>query len=704
MLKKILITIFICSAFFEVYAQTDTSDYNPGRISLKRKFTQSITIKGSDLERTHFDDLADAINVWLYGTYTSSESLIYVVDGNTVTDVNAYSIYDVDQVTLVQNALAQTNGAAPGQQMVLITLKRNHATGQGIEAAAQAGLVSLANRPYKAGYKSSSQLYDQYYFSGYKRFGTVNTGFSADYQHDALPALVNSNYSAVDPMHFNRLKINGYIDAALWKGTTVNFGINYAPQKNHFHYGYNPSYSPGESSYDLKTANITQHQVNTDIALNSRIVKGLVNTLSAAYAHYNYFENDSLRDLTTFSANNVQTTSTFINADDKSSNLLVYDNLVYRLQLGGFSMGPMVNFSYRKYKGENSNSAATYDSPGFENMYSSEGVIFDTKRYLLTPAFEISYKDGFDLLGGFSDFLNSSKDFGNYKVNRFFPFLSTSIDVFKLAGVKNVNLQFFASFSRTNLLLNAPYSVFNDFAIASPSATDGALVYTGLSDPNTSGFSNIYPNTDYDPLKTSDNYDWGISLGISKKINVTYSYQSGYNWGLVPVFLFYYPDYQTAYYYFYDKIQVNRVSLNYKLDATDFKWQTGINVAQEKLQSAAPNIYVQRYETYISSGHRYSGGFTNRFTYKHLFAGFDILYQLGQRPITLENVDPSKIVLPPPHVNSVSLQNFYFGTMLKINQVKYAEVYASFRNILQNNSGDITDNRRFYGIGLKVDW
>src|ERR1700744_669761 len=97
--------IFIFFIPAKANAQTDTSQYDLGRMLVKKDFTQSITVKGSDLEKYPFSSLSDAIQVWFYGTFTNSNSVVYVVDGNIINDVNAYSIHDIEEVTLVQNAL-----------------------------------------------------------------------------------------------------------------------------------------------------------------------------------------------------------------------------------------------------------------------------------------------------------------------------------------------------------------------------------------------------------------------------------------------------------------------------------------------------------------------------------------------------------------------------------------------------------------------
>src|ERR1700679_1243616 len=172
MLKPfLLLFILIPLCFFKASAQTDTSSYDLGRISVKKDFTQTVTIKGSDLEHYQFSDLADAINVWLYGTYTNAGSVVYVINGNIATDVNAYSIYDVDEITLVQSALAQVSGTGTEQQMIVIKLKTNRQEKQGVSAAGQTSLVNSRNLNKNDGLKSTTGIYNQYYVSAFKNIG-----------------------------------------------------------------------------------------------------------------------------------------------------------------------------------------------------------------------------------------------------------------------------------------------------------------------------------------------------------------------------------------------------------------------------------------------------------------------------------------------------------------------------------------------------
>ncbi len=71
-----------------------------------------------------FVNLSDAISVWLYGVYTLPSTVVYIVDGNPVVDVNSYSVFDIEEVTLVQSAAALSGTSGTQQEVVLVKTKR----------------------------------------------------------------------------------------------------------------------------------------------------------------------------------------------------------------------------------------------------------------------------------------------------------------------------------------------------------------------------------------------------------------------------------------------------------------------------------------------------------------------------------------------------------------------------------------------------
>jgi len=719
MIKPILfLSAFFVCLFFTAEAQTDTTDYDLGRISVKKNFTQTITIKGSDLERYQFSDLSDAINVWLYGTYSNSSSLVYVIDGNIINDVNAYSIYDIDEITLVQNALAMVSGANPGQQMVLIKLKTNKSGKQGIEAAGQSSIVNMTHQQNSPGEKTVSDMYNQYYLSGYKNFDNVSFGLSADYQRDIFPSLIipppgltNQSYTNAfkyfNPPHYNRFKLNGYMHAKLWKGSTLNLGLNYVPQVSSYSADFATTYafSPEATYLQNNNSKVSQHLFNVTAGLNSQIVKGLINTLSIAYNHFNYFENDS--DSST-SAGGLPA-FTLASSYNKTSNLLIRDNLVYHKQWGGFSVEPAANFSYSNFHDDESNyTESGYDNNPFNsasNNFSSSDYSFQYKLYSLTSSLNIYYKNIFDIQGGFVSNLNPEKDFiQNVPKQRISPFLTTSVNIIQPTTGNGLSLRVFGSFARQNQLLADNYTTLSGFNGNVPTSP---YPFAFNSIPFSVGYSN-------NPYQLFNNYQAGTVLGLSKNFTINYSFEYRYYQTSVEISL---PDppnlVESELVLINDKTITNRIGLNYNFHSNDFTWQIGLNAAETKLQLVDNGntgnfingnyINTSYYSAYLNSGHRVTGGFTNRFNYKNLFAGLDVLYQLGERPYSLINALPYEAnYITPNHINSVSLQNLYIGSKIKINHLKYAEVFANGRNIIQNKTSDITDNRRFFGLGFKV--
>jgi len=682
--------------FFTANAQIDSTLYNLGRISLKKGFTQNITIKGSDLERYQFSDLADAINVWLYGTYSNSSSLIYVIDGNIITDVNAYSIYDVESVTLVQNVLAQVSGASPGQQTVLIKLKTGGPGKQGIEAAGQTSIVNRRNANSTPGTKTTTNFYNQYYISGYKNLKNVDFGMSADYQRDVSPALTSGNLKVVYPFHFDRFKLNAYGNANLWKGTRLSARVNYTPQDNNVQliYNYNSSASTQNQYVENVNNNTTQHLFNTSISLNSNVLPGLHNMLSAAYDHYNYFERDSVDIRYNATNNGGQPFVQYFKSGyyDKSFTFSLRDNLVYKITIGDFTIEPSVSFSYRNAKDSASNSneqVSVYNNGNpAVNQASGSSLWSQYKAYLLTSSMNIYYKDVFNIQGGIISNITPKKYSGSIK-ERLPLFLSIMLDIGKLSGIADFHFQLFGSFSRQNPILNENYQTIAGFQVAGSSKVYYLKTAGGTPYPSQ---GNIFYN--YTAFYQSTNYQAGAVVGFCKNLKFNYSFEYGYNESSTA------QNNAIAAY----KFITNRVGLNYNYNSKEFNWISGLNIAQSMLTITKNSYYPYNFNTgTFSAGHRYSGGFTNRFACNNLFAGMDILYQLGARPYTL--TDPAQLntnYVAPLSNDSFSLQNLYFGSKIKVYHLKYAEIYINGRNILQNKSSNITDDRRFFGVGFKA--
>lgn len=707
-MKNLILTaaipvLFLC---MDAKAQTDTTHYDLGNVLIKKNFTQSITIKGADLERYPFSDLSEAIRTFFYGTFTNPASVIYVVDGNIINDVNAYSIYDIDEITLVQNAVAQVSGASPAQQMIVIKTRTHHAGKEGVTVAGQTSLVNMFNANKEANVKSTTNFYHQYYLGAYKNFTGVEAGISADIQHDVYPALLPGSVHPYSPFNFNRFKLNGYVNANLWKGTTLNVGVNYVPQPSIYSGTTHSIYSLNDSSKSAVGSHVSQHLINTTASLRSNILKGLTNTLSGAYNHYNYFENDST-ETTDYSFTSSFYSITRVKAFDMMHTLLIRDNLVYSQHIGDFNIEPSLNFSFRNVKDRVVNMQTTkHFSNSVGNIqYSEQSGQY--KEYLLTPSLEFGYKDFINIQGGLDILLNPSKDFTPvYKLHRSFPFITTSVDIGKWANMGNVSLKLFGSFAKQNALLDDSYPTLAGSYLQGIPYSPLQVITTGF---NNTGYSYVFDH--YDFYQPYNNYQVGAELGILKHFTIAYSYELRYNVASISspaIGGFYNTPAQT----FFDnaKTTTNRIGLNYDLHSANFDWKAGLNAAESKSQliGTQSGMLADLYNTMAnhaySEGHCWTGGFNNRLTYGNLFAGIDLLYQFGERPYGLTNtLVNGDIYVASLNKNSFAIQNFYIGTKFKVQKLKYAEVYFNSHNIVQNYYSDITDLRRFYGLGFKLD-
>lgn len=701
---SLLICVLSCCLFYsKAKAQTDSTYFDLGRVQLKKTFTQNITIKGSDLERYPFADLADAINVWAYGTYTKSSNLIYVIDSNIINDVNAYSIYDIDEITIIQNASAQASGASPDQQMVIIKTHIGGPGKQGIQVAEQSNLVSMGNQNNGTVGTKTTNLYDQFYLSGYKNYEDAHFGISADYQRDVLPLLSPYvSYVKATAFNYDRFKINGHADIRTWKGSVLNADISYTPQTSHYQTGvYVPSHAPGYGTNIYNHIKASQHDINLNLGLNSQITNGLINNVSVAHNHNNYFELDSNHYAYVPASTNSE--SRDLNwSYFRTSNLFIKDNLTYHGKIDDVSVEPSIDFSYQKLV--DSISSLSLSSPGDTRNYGdiqSSTASGSGHIYLLTPSLNIYYKDFFNLQGGGVTILNPNKDFSPvYPKHRLSPFLTATFNISRITGLHNFDWRIFGSFSRQNIFTDSKYAQLLGF-YSRNSANSQVPAFSGTTSLYFLGVP-INPYTQY------NSYQLGTMIKIVG--NLTFSYAFEYRYYQAPSLIAYptYPTYQTEIVYFNDKTTSNRFTINYSYRSANFSWRTGLNIAGEKLQFIKDqnllNAYLGDNNRFLNRGHRWSGGFTNRLDYKGCFAGADVLYQLGSRPISIldAQVNQQGGYVIPANINSFSLQNLYAGTRLKINKLNYAEIYINSRNILQNKNSDITDNRRFIGLGFKA--
>ena len=688
---KLLVAVLAVILFFtKAHAQTDTSYYDLGRIHLKKDFTQSVTVKGEDLEKMPFTNLAEALNVWFYGSYSNSGTLIYVIDGNLVNDVNAYSIYDIEEATLIQNAVTNISGAAGPEQLIIIKTRRAKAKGFGITANAQANVTSLYTNnnfdsytnSYTSGLKSTTTVYQQYYISAHETTDNVNFGISADYLRDVLPVITQQGTVYNTAQTLNRLKFNTYLNVKMGN-SVLDVTASYDPQKI--------KYTLDEvTEQDLINESMPSHIFNGTLSLSTHFAPGFTNVLHGDYNYYR--ENEAGNEIETFQNG---TNEDIFKSNTYDHNIVIYDNLSYKLKFGDWTFEPAVNLNFRTFRDSSYSSGVSYSDGIVEGTSYGYGAD-NTHLFLLTPSLSFYYKTYFNIQAGFLDDLST---IGLYyydqsKPQTVLPYVNLSLDVLHLLNANSpVTLKVYGSFS-VNDLFTDNYSTLQGFANPSvqipvigevPSTIPyyGTNIYTTSASYLNQGISKSY--------KT---FSGGLSISPDKSgLSLSYFFEKTSYLSPVDIFVPYGAngDEQISTYTSTNLI-LNRLSLNYKLATNAFNWQTGINATMIKQTFTGEEI---SFGTPTLGGGEWTGGWVNRLSYHSFFAGVDVLYQMGEKVYTETG---SGTVASK--VNSFSLQNLYAGYRLKIKGLKDPEIFANARNIFQNRKEDITDGRKYYGLGL----
>jgi len=706
-MTKLILTISVLATLLfpsKANAQIDTTYFDLGRMQLKKDFTQNVTVKGEELEKMPFDNLAEAINVWFYGSYTNSASVVYIIDGNLVSDVNAYSVYDIDEVTLVQNALSQLNGTSQNQQIVVIKTKRPKRKGYGVTANGQAYVNSLYTNnvynaqsgTYETGLKSTSTIYQQYNVSAYKSTDNLQFGVSADYLKNALPVIEQSGTAYNTPENLDRLRFNGYFDAKIGR-SLLDVTAGYAPQKQ----ALENSLTYSDNDFTNNNFGQTGSLFNSSVKLTTRIVPGLTNVLHGDYNNDRADEHDMI-----VSGGPTYGEVTNSNYSHYDRTLVAYDNLSYTAKFGNWGLEPSANISFRTLKDSTGSNTVSVEQ---NNGQSGSTLSFWFHKHVLefTPALNLYYKSYFNLEEGF---IYNTVNIGGYKEKpeKLFPFVSASADVMKLVDPEaSLSVKFYGSYSQSYLLADNANSLedFTGKTIQEPVFNDPnypVTPYNGYGYFNLTGTGNYAYNLEvFDPQVYNEVFKT-LSAGISiapLKSGLVFSYFFEKRNYLSTAYI-YVPEYANSISIGFTYINTNsilhRLGLDYTLvNSSSFNWHMGINATMQEQK------YLLGYGTPPSTGgSEWTGGWVNRLSYRSFFAGIDVLYFIGEKTYV-----PGPLLYEPYIVNKTnafSLQNLYAGYRIKAAGLKNLEVFANGRNLLQNKKGDITDNSKYYGLGFRL--
>ena len=665
---KQLFSLFFVMICWSAQSQLTDSNYlDLGRTQLKKDFVQSIMIRGADLEKFPYSNLSELISGWLYGMNTNINTLVFVVDGNMVTDVNVYSIQDIEEVRLVQNALAQLNGAFKQQQLVLIKTRKASADGLKISGGGQTHLVT------KGSYsptnitdpESNKNLYHAYQVGGRYRSKRLNIGASLGYLHDVMPEFKRDNYFIRSPRQIDRYRVN--TDASLIINNrheiSGRFNLTRQDMKSELSSTEGPvQYHEDQYGNDLLW--------NAEVKLRSKLGKSFTNELSAAYAASNG----------DYSAHIVRTYAPTYDYDGlgeyERDNILARNTIRYSSHFGNWELSPAVNFSFRhiRYRHDQFTSLTSGGMPQLSQSWSS----LRASQFLLTPSVDLSYRNFFDVQAGIVTDLSSKKS------NTVYPYISTAIDLLAgLGGSTNEYLKVFASYAK------AGYFYDHSFPL-----TD---VY--YFEPVIPMFNFFAP---YIPAKPDSGF-YNLQLGTGASIfhgRLQFSYQfekrDFISSATVEVMV---PGSSYIATIFPGAVStMHRVQLGTTLSHENFKWTSGLhfNNIAVKFTDPVQNLRYHDITGYVETSNRsWAGGWNNRFAFKNLSLGFDLVALISK-----EFNDPFGSMT---NENLFSLQQAFIAYNFRPGKSGQAEVFLSTRNAIQNDWHTYTqDPRSYYGAGFKI--
>jgi hypothetical protein len=652
------------------WSQLDTAFLDLGRTLVRKNFVQGINVKASQLEQLPFSGISGAVSVWFYGHYSNAATLVYVVDGNRIADINVYNLRDLEDFTLVQNAAIQVNGAFGQEQLVVVRTRKNDYRQNRLIVAGQSQRVSMPVYNAVTGEKSKSETnaYHNYSVSAYKSGPKTNYAFSFGYLRDVWPNKKDPGITTEEANHFNRYRLSAYMNVLLHARHKLSFRVNGLLQPLRFRFTEKRPDIMGTmiQNFSGKGKNPYLH---TELMLASRLGKNWWNHFSAAYAASTLTDHEESQ-LQGSISNGVY----LADQKNKTDNILLRNTVFYSREKNGWTIAPYLNFTYRFLSEINRQEFYFQNGSGIQQSYfklSGKG-----HKFLLTPAVDLTFKQVFNFQAGVL------ADLSDPKPHSFYPFAMAGLDLFRMINDEGSHLKIFGSYASAGYFMDHSYEL-NDFS-------------KPVTPPP---FSSYMPGY-IPPLSTDSNfsnYQAGMEAQLFQGL-VTL----GYNFEkrdfisriLVPVSggsVFIFPEVKSG---------THRIGLSFKSVAHPlFSWYTGIYACSIKNEfDYQQNInYANGYDMIgdvYKDNRSWTGGWNNRLTHKNLSLGFDLLYHFS-RQLQYSPTDYRE-------ANLLSLQFLYLGYAMKIKNAPIL-LFLSGRNLVQNkNHNQLSDARTYLGGGFSL--
>lgn len=662
-------------------AQSDTTHYDLGRIKVAKDQLQGIVIKGAELQQFFTVTTQEAI----LARVGYAHDLLYVVDGLAINDINAYSIYDIEEIVIVDNAIAGINSAFRNGLVAIVKTNRGSAGLPRITAAAKTGIsrkrinesryTTTTSRP-----ETTAAMYHQYFagarFSGEKWTG----GASLDYIRDVMPDL--TNWSMPPDVYENRnvesrLRTRLFGSYQISNKQTLSAEIQWSPNRNLLEQdvewqGANPllNTTRNEGRFgDLQSV----------VQLKQNFSSRFFNELSMSF---NWTDIDNDRYSRSLYDNETQGGSSVHNIGYRR-HLLLRDRIaVHAIQTPHVVLTPSINFAYRHLAGLDDYQYNYFSSASIPSLQPSRyqsTIRHHVNLFNITPAMDLNVKDMLYLNAGAVFELS---DLRAEEADKVYPFAALSFDILKAASPDTKSAwKVFSSIAKTPDLLDFVSTDWYDnmnMSYVGWGGGHGLYRMQPYGSGNNSRFQ-LGTRVDIGENKWHIQYTYG-----QMKFERGYYIPNDYCWTCIA----YYGDYYLTSYVppRVKESAYHRAAVGREFGGQAGQWRTNLVFTHLKDQAGyyEGEIILETKSSYWQ--------WNNGLNVGRFFASADMLYRSNERHNEHLGTPSDKYIF--------ALQHAYAGYKFPIAGKAGLDVYAYGRNLIEN----VHDSGRFYyGLGVRID-
>lgn len=683
-MKPLLLVLTLFCLLQTTFAQNDSAHFDLGRLRLKKDFTQATVIRAEDIARLPFLNLSEIIRSWANGGLTDKRGMMYVVDGITVTDIDAYNIEDIEDITIIRNALVNQNGAGNMQLLAVVRTRQRTQTSPRIRISAMGGALDRkATRQTSTNRQQTEKAfagnYQQFALSAMGGNEHFSYGGSLAFLHDAL-----SNGKTRDSLYdertpgINRVKLN------LWGRYRINQNNILA-----VHFNYTPQFESGDIRMIMSNRNLTntwkgqEHIINPSISWETKAAGWLQNKFSFSYI------NGRLLDSTGLSQDFSGMVGHTNTVDSLRSELFTFnDQLSFQVKAGNWLIEPGVNINFQKAYYRRAGAAKHYyegDILGGSQSWSMQRN--SGKLLTATPSFSISYGSLLLLQGGV--LLDGSKLVDSmYRDTRSYPFVNGAFNLSQLLKSEPVfGWKLYASYAERFSTFDAIYQLgdFN-YSFVQPPALEPRAVFIG------SGVRAPSAN------RLATQWQLGTSFSLlANKLKVHYNYSDAEQSQRIAIRTGSDPWIVTRYFYGRYARRQHHIGIESDIvSGEELRWSSRLYVNVLKNNSTYDDFDFVSNVVYKEAP--VSGGLVNRVQFGNFYTGIDLVYLLKQETRTVSLNE----VVTKEH-NTIQLGNIYFAYAFKVKRMGTIDLFVNGRNWIDSATYPLSPgNKKYFGGGFSV--